>query len=110
MACFRCLHSHWRKNGHCHLRNPPLFYLRFFSHLWLAGYFLFDSRFLDEHQKLYQKFEKKSAALFVKPAWGLCFASPVAKYTLRTFMCSLLFAQVKCKSGIFVFLPDLKTA
>ena len=51
------LYRNWRKNGHCDIRNQKIFYLYFLSHAWLSCNILFVFGFLDEHKKLYSKFE-----------------------------------------------------
>lgn len=65
MAGFWSMYCYWRKNGYCHRSDPEVFYIYFFSHPRVTGYFLLVLRFLDECEKLYSKLEEKSFTLLI---------------------------------------------
>lgn len=57
------VHSYWRKNGCCHFSHQEIFYLYLIPYFGVAHCILSDPCFLDERQKLYQKFQEKSRTL-----------------------------------------------
>lgn len=54
------MYSYWRENGHRYFSYQEIFYLYLIPHARLAHYILSHFCFLDEHQKLHQKFQEKS--------------------------------------------------
>jgi hypothetical protein len=59
MACIRRLPGHWRKNGHCHINDPQVFYLYVVHDTGFTSYRLPVCCFLDEYQEIYFECEAK---------------------------------------------------